>query len=79
MRFRKRWAHHNVIQRIQTQNDGEKDARTGRTEQDCGNANGDEPGRHCLDKFFIFEQSDYVEKPGDTQSLKSTEWMFRET
>ena len=42
-------------------------------------ANGDEPGRFCLYKFFICEQSDCVEKFGDTQSPESTEWMFSET
>ena len=36
------------------QNDGEKDARTGRRRQDRGNvkADDDEPGFHCLGKFF---------------------------
>ena len=61
------------------QNDGDKDARTKRRQQDCGKirANGDEPGRHCLDKFFICGPSDCVEKPGD-RILQSTGWMFRE-
>ena len=61
------------------QNDGEKDARTGTEEEDCNKvkADDDEPDRHCLDKFFICEQSDCDEKSGDTQSLKSTDWMFR--
>ena len=47
------------------QNDGEEDARTKRRRLDCGKieANGDERGRHCLDKFFIREPSDCVEKP----------------
>ena len=55
------------------QNVGEKDARTGRRRQDRGNvkADDDEPGRHCFDKFFNCEQSDCVEKPGDTQSTLS--------
>ena len=42
-------------------------------------ANGDELGQCCSCKFFICEQSDCVEKPGDTQGLKSTDWVFRET
>ena len=50
-------------------NDGEKDARTGRREQDRGKvkAGDDEPGLHCLDKVFDCEQSGSVEKPGNTQ------------
>ena len=32
-----------------------------------------------LDKFFICEQSDCVEKPWDIRSLKSTDWILRET
>ena len=54
---------------------GEEDARTKWRWQGCGKikANGDEPGRHCFDKFFICEQSDCVEKPGDTQSLMLTD------
>ena len=48
--------------------------------QDCGEiqANGDEPHQFCLDKFFDCEQSDCVEKPGDTQSFKSTSWIIKE-
>ena len=55
------------------QNDGEKDARTGRRQQDRGKvkADDDEPGLLCLDKFFDSEQSDCVEKPWDTQSSVS--------
>ena len=58
------------------QNDGEKDARTGRRQQDRGTvkADDDEPGRLCFDKFFSCEQSDCVGKAGDTQILKSTDW-----
>ena len=41
------------------QNDGEKDARTGRRQQD----DDDEPGHHCLDKFFDCAESSCVEKP----------------
>ena len=50
--------------------DGEKDARTGRRRQDRGKvrAHDDEPGLHCLDKFFDCADSGCVEKPGDTQS-----------
>ena len=61
--------------------DGEKDAKTARRKQDCGEiqADGDEPGHFCSYKFFICEQSDCVEKPGDTQSFKSTGWIIRET
>ena len=46
------------------QNDGKKDARTGRRQQDRGKvkADDDEPGRLCLDKFFDCEQADCVEK-----------------
>ena len=42
------------------QNDGEKDARTGRRPQDRCNAKADddEPGCFCLDKFFDCEQLD---------------------
>ena len=56
-------------------NDGEKDARTQRRRQYCGEikAHSDEPDFNCLDKFLIREPSDYVEKPGDTQG------MYRET
>ena len=52
------------------QNDGEKGARTGRRQQDRGKvkADDDELGRLCLDEFFDCEQSDCVERPGDTQS-----------
>ena len=32
-----------------------------------------------LDKSFICEQSDCIEKPGDTQRIESTDWMFRES
>ena len=39
----------------------------------------DEHGRFCSYKFFICEQSDCVEKLGDTQSFKSTGWIIRET
>ena len=55
------------------QNDGEKDARTGRRQQDRGKvkADDDEPGLLCLGKFFECEQSDCVEKPRDTQSTLS--------
>ena len=58
------------------QNDGEKDARTGRRQQDRGavKADDDEPGLLRLDKFFDCEQSDCVEKTRDPQSLKSTDW-----
>ena len=38
-----------------------------------------QPDQFCSYKFFICEQSDCVVKPGGTQSLKSTDWMFRET
>ena len=56
------------------QNDGEEDARTKRR-QDCGKikAHSNEPDVNCLDKFFIREPSDCVEKSGDTQSI------YRET
>ena len=49
-----------------------KDARTIRREQDCGEiqANGDELDQFCCFEFFICEQSDCVEKPGDTQKLQ---------
>ena len=52
-----------------------------RRKQDCGEiqADGDEPGHFCSYKFFISEQSDCVEKPGDTQSFKWTGWIIRET
>ena len=51
-------------------NYGEKDARTGRRRQDSGKvkADDDEPGLHCLHKFFDCAESGCVEKPGDTQS-----------
>ena len=44
--------------------------RTIRRRQDCGRiqADGDEPDQFCCYKFFICEQSDCVEKPGDTQA-----------
>ena len=60
-------------------NDVEEDARTGMRQQDRGKvkANGDKPGRHCLDKFFDCEQSDCVEKPGDTQSIYRETWRKR--
>ena len=32
----------------------------------------------CCYKFFIGGQSDSVEKPGGTQSFKSTSWIIRE-
>ena len=40
-------------------NNGDKDARTGRRQQDRGEvkADDDEPGRLCLDKFLDCEQS----------------------
>ena len=52
--------------------DGEEGAGTKRRKQDCGEiqANGDEPDQFCCYKFFICEQSDCVEKPGDTQKLQ---------
>ena len=54
------------------QNDGEKDARAERREQDRGKVKADdEPGLACLDKFFDCAESDRVEKPGDTQSTLS--------
>ena len=61
--------------------DGEKDARTERGKQDCGEiqADGDGPGQFCSFKFFICEQSGCVEKSGDTQSFKSTGCIIRET
>ena len=45
------------------QNDVEKDARTGRRQQDRGKvkSDDDELGFLCLDKFFDCEQSDCVE------------------
>ena len=53
------------------QNDGKKDARTERRQQDRGKVKADdEPGLTCLDKFFNCE-SECVEKPGDTQSILS--------
>ena len=58
-------------------NDGEKDARTGRREQDLGKvkANDEEPGRLCLDKFFNCEESDCVEEPEDTlKAFCRTDW-----
>ena len=50
------------------------------TSRKCGEiqANGDEPDQFCCCKFFICEQSDCVEKPGDTHSFKSTGWIIRE-
>ena len=65
------WLHH--------REDGEEDARTIRREQDCRNiqANGDEPDEFCCNQFFFCEQPDCVEKPGDTQSFKSTGWIVR--
>ena len=58
------------------QNDGEKDARTERRQQDRGKvkAHGNEPGRLCLDKFFSCEQSDFVEKPGVLKASYRTDW-----
>ena len=50
--------------------DGEKDARTIRGKQDCGEIQAE---------FFSCEQSDCVEKPGDTQSFKSTGWSGKRT
>ena len=42
--------------------------------------NNDELDRPCLDKLFNCEQSDYVEKPGDTQSTLSNRLVkYRET
>ena len=63
------------------QKDGEKDARTKRRKQDCGEiqADGDDPGHFCLYKFFICKQSDCVENHGDTHSFKSTDCILRET
>ena len=54
-------------------NDGEKDARTERRQQDRGKvkADDDEPGLHCLDKVSGCAESGCVEKPGDTQSTMS--------
>ena len=51
-----------------------------RGKQDCGEnqANGDGPDQFCCCKFFTCEQSDFVEKLGDTQSFKSTGWIIRE-
>ena len=50
-----------------------------RRKPDCGEiqANGEEPGRLCLHKFFICKESDCVEKSGDTQGSKSTDWIIR--
>ena len=52
--------------------DGEKDARTVRGTQYCGEilANGDDPGQLCSYKLFICEQSDCVEKPGGYSKLQ---------
>ena len=50
-----------------------------RIEAESSQSNGDESGHFCLEKFFICEQSCCVEKSGDTQSLKSTDWILRET
>ena len=62
-------------------NDGEKDARTGRRRQDRGKVKADdEPGLHCLDKFFDCAESCCVENPGDTQSTLSKRLVkYRET
>ena len=51
-----------------------------RGKQDCGEiqANGHELDQFCCCKFFICEQSDCVEKPGDTQSFKWTGRIIRE-
>ena len=56
------------------QNDGEKDARIGRRQQDRDKVKADdgEPDLVCLDKFFDCELSACVEKPGDTQSTLSS-------
>ena len=64
------------------QNDGEKDARIGRRQQDRGKvkADDDDPDLVCLDKFFDCELSDCGEKPGDTQSTLSSRLVkYRET
>ena len=54
------------------QNDGEKDARTGKIRKNRGKVKADdEPGFHCLDKFFDCAESGCVEKPGDTQCTLS--------
>ena len=46
------------------ENDGEKDARTGRRREDRGKVKADdEPGFTCLYKFFDCARSDCVEKP----------------
>ena len=43
-------------------------------------ADDDEPGLHCLDKFFDCEQSDCVKKPGDIQSTLANRLVkYRET
>ena len=62
-------------------NDGEKDARTGRRRQDRGKVKADdEPGLHCLDKFFDCAESCCVENPEDTQSTLSKRLVkYRET
>ena len=59
-------------------NDGEKDAKTERRQQDRGKvkADDDEPSLHCLDKFSGCAESGCVEKPGDTQSTLSN-WLVK--
>ena len=62
-----------MAKRMQEQ-DGDK--------QDRGKvkADDDELGRLCLNKFFDWEKSDCVEKPGDTQSTLSNRLVkYRET
>ena len=52
----------------------------GRRQQDGGTADDDERVLLCLDKFYDCEQSDCVEKPGDTQSTLSKRLVkYRET
>ena len=62
--------------------DGEKDARTARRARDRGKvkADDDEPGFHCLNKFFDCAEFGCVEKPGDTQSTLANRLVkYRET
>ena len=55
--------------------DGEKDARRERREQDrCKAKSDDEPGLACCDKFFDCAKSNCVEKSVDTQGTLSS-WL----
>ena len=59
--------------------DDEKDARKKRSRQDCDKINVEEHELdfNCLDKFFIREKSDCVEKSDETQQWREDKKKFK--